>query len=126
MDISSPIARSQGPNAVLHIAKLLATRTRLSLGEQLGLLDRKILHDMLRDSPSNLASRVFNASKRGFLPSQVNCLKIDAKFLGDSFKHLTVFLRPRTLEHLFILELMECDERQNTVETLTETIQITY
>jgi hypothetical protein len=108
MNIGSPIARGQGSNAVLHLAELLATRTGLSLVEQLGLLDRKILHDMLRDSLSNLASRVFNAGKRGFLPSQVNSLKIDAKFFGDSFKYLTVFLRPRTLEHLFILELTEC------------------
>lgn len=75
----------------MHLAKLLAIRTGLGLIEQLGLFDRKILDDLPRDGPSNLASSVFNASKRGFRPSEVVRFKIDVKFFGDSIECLLVF-----------------------------------
>ena len=91
MDIGSPISGGQGPSAVLHLAKLLAIRTGLRLIEQLGLFDRKILDDLLRDGPSNLAGNVFNASKRGCRSSEVLCIKIDVKFVGNSIEGLLVF-----------------------------------
>ena len=91
MDVGSPISGGQGPSAVLHLAKLLAIRTGLGLIEQLGLFDRKILDDLLRDGPSNLAGSAFNASKRGFRSREVVCFKIDVKLLGDSFECLLVF-----------------------------------
>jgi hypothetical protein len=91
MDIGSPISGGQGPSAVLHLAKLLAIRTALGLIEQLGLFDRKILDDLLRDGPSNLAGSDFNASKRGFRPSEVVRFKIDVKFFRDSIEGLLVF-----------------------------------
>ena len=94
MDIGSPISGGHGPSAALHRTELFAIRTGLGLIEQLGLFDRKILDDLLRDGPSNLASSVFNASKRGFQSSEVVCFKIDVKFLGDSIECLLVFRRP--------------------------------
>ena len=91
MEIGSPISGGQGPSAVLHLAKLSAIRTGLRPVEQLRLSDRKILDDLPRDGPADLAGSDFNASKRGFRPSEVAGLQIDVKFLGNSIERLLVF-----------------------------------
>jgi len=91
MEIGVSLRGGQGPSAVAYLAKLLATRTGLGLIQQLGLFDRQILDDLPRDGLANLAGSDFNASKRGFLPSEVVCFKIDAKFFGDSINRMLVF-----------------------------------
>jgi len=91
IDVGGPASGRQGSRAAPYLAKLLAIRTGLRLIEQLRLLDRKILDDLLRDGPADLAGSDFNASERGLHPSEVAGLQIDVKFLGNFIERLLVF-----------------------------------
>ena len=61
----------QGPLADLYIAKTAASRTRLRLVEQLGLLKGKVLGDVADDSLAKSTRGGFDASKGGVFPNDL-------------------------------------------------------
>ena len=60
---------------------------------------------MSGDSLPDLARRGFDAGKGSFVTGEVLSIEIDAEFFGDFVQDLLIFGRPKTVKHVFILEL---------------------
>lgn len=124
--IHEHVRGGQGPLADFHIAKLAASRTRLRLVEQLGLLKSKILGDMADDSFAKSTRRSFDASKGSVFTNDLLVVQIDAKFLGEPLDHLLVFESPIISDHAFILELRNAERGKQRRVSISKFAEISY
>jgi hypothetical protein len=116
----------QGPLADFHIAKIAASRTRLRLVEQLGLLKGKVLGNVPDDSLAKPTRGGFDASKGSVFSNDLLVVQIDVKFLGEPLDRLLVFQGPIISEHKFILELRNAERRQKRRISLPKFAEISY
>ena len=85
----------------------------MPLVEQFSLLEGEVLRDLAGDGLPQFASSGFDLGKGGILSSNLLGSQIDAKFLSELLDSLLIFVGPRILEHVFILELTSCEMGPN-------------
>jgi len=116
----------QGPLTDFHVTEISASRTRLRLVEQLGLLKGEVLGDVADDSVAKSTRGGFDASKGSVFPSDLLGVQIDVKSLGEPLDRLLVFESPIILEHKFILELRNAERGKRRRRSIPKFAEISY
>jgi len=88
------LAGGQLPVANLDQAELSAAGTRLRFAEQCGLLQCKVLGDMLGNGLADLASSGFDAGKGGGLAGHIGIVQMDAEFFCEVFDSTLILIGP--------------------------------